>query len=121
MTSREYYQEHRDELRLYNRVYLSGWRKKQRELPEDVRRPSADKQYENKSPEGIAKRKARLKAQYAIRRGRLVRDSCEKSGCLEIAEAHHDDYSKPLEVRWLCRLHHEELHHGELNIRKERG
>ena len=25
-------------------------------------------------------------------------------------EAHHEDYSKPLEVTWYCRKHHLELH-----------
>lgn len=28
-------------------------------------------------------------------------------------QAHHDDYSKPLEVRWLCVPHHA-LHHKQL-------
>ena len=34
---------------------------------------------------------------------------CENCGALEV-EAHHDDYDKPLEVRWLCRHDHRQLH-----------
>ena len=47
----------------------------------------------------------------AIRDGRLIRQPCEICGEKKV-EAHHDDYSKPLEVRWLCRKHHLE-HHGK--------
>ncbi len=36
-----------------------------------------------------------------------IKKPCEVCGT--IAEAHHDDYSKPLEVRWLCSVHHKEL------------
>lgn len=28
----------------------------------------------------------------------------------EKTDAHHDDYEKALEVRWLCRLHHMQVH-----------
>lgn len=45
----------------------------------------------------------------AIRDGRLIRQPCEVCGH-EIAQAHHDDYSKPLDVRWLCTTHHAEWH-----------
>ena len=34
---------------------------------------------------------------------------CEKAECSELGERHHDDYSKPRKVRWLCRKHHKEL------------
>jgi len=39
----------------------------------------------------------------------LERQPCEVCGARP-AEAHHDDYSRPLEVRWLCKRHHAEHH-----------
>jgi ribosomal protein S27AE len=48
----------------------------------------------------------------AIRRGELVRQPCEVCGATKV-HAHHDDYSKPLDVRWLCSRHHR-LHHGAM-------
>jgi ribosomal protein S27AE len=47
------------------------------------------------------KRAARKKVGNAIRDGRLVKQPCEVCGAKKV-QAHHDDYSKPLEVRWLC-------------------
>jgi len=51
--------------------------------------------------------KARDAVNYQIRTGRLKRLPCEVCGA-ERTQAHHDDYSKPLEVKWLCMLHHRE-------------
>jgi len=49
----------------------------------------------------------------AIRTGRLVRGPCErrrrKDGCHGRIEGHHDDYERPLEVRWLCSKHHRQV------------
>lgn len=36
--------------------------------------------------------------------------NCEVENCEELGERHHDDYSKPLEIRWFCKKHHKELH-----------
>lgn len=46
----------------------------------------------------------------AIKRGELKRGSCQVCGTDAHVHAHHDDYSKPLDVRWLCREHHREHH-----------
>ena len=54
------------------------------------------------------KRKAVNAVNNALRDGRLERQPCETCGA--IAQAHHDDYSKPLDVRWLCTKHHAEWH-----------
>ena len=56
------------------------------------------------------KRVAQITVGNAIRDGKLLRKPCEKCGAK--ADAHHDDYSKPLDVRWLCRKHHMEHHRG---------
>ena len=39
---------------------------------------------------------------------------CEVENCLKLGEKHHDDYSKPLEVRWLCKRHHAMVESGGL-------
>lgn len=45
----------------------------------------------------------------AIRRGELSRRPCEQCGAAKTV-AHHDDYNKPLEVRWLCQPCHVRHH-----------
>lgn len=55
------------------------------------------------------KAKARAMVEREVLAGRLQRNPCEICGEPK-THAHHDDYSKPLEVRWLCVKHHMEAH-----------
>ena len=45
----------------------------------------------------------------ALRDGVLKKGKCRDCGSAEV-EAHHPDYSKPLEVIWFCRKHHRQEH-----------
>ena len=50
----------------------------------------------------------------ALLKGLLFRGACE-CGCSEPVQAHHDDYSRPLDVRWVCDRRHKEIHREEVN------
>jgi len=60
------------------------------------------------TPRAIHKRANRA-VERALAAGAMHRQPCEICGHPQ-AHAHHDDYSKPLDVRWLCRKHHVRLH-----------
>lgn len=54
---------------------------------------------------------ARESVHRAVRSGRLIKQPCKVCGESKVF-AHHVDYSKPLEVEWLCRKHHREVHNN---------
>ena len=60
------------------------------------------KAWQTRNPE---KRAAHIKVGNAVRDGKLIKQPCEVCGDVKV-QAHHDDYGKPLEVRWLCQEHH---------------
>lgn len=45
----------------------------------------------------------------ALQSGKIKRLPCEMCGDPK-SEGHHPDYSKPLDVMWLCRKHHRDVH-----------
>lgn len=55
------------------------------------------------------KNNAQQKLRHAVKIGKIVKTACEKCGNQK-SEGHHDDYSKPLSVRWLCRSCHANEH-----------
>lgn len=52
---------------------------------------------------------ARSYVRVYIKRGKITPGPCEVCGSAEV-QPHHEDYSQPLAVRWLCRVHHLEKH-----------
>jgi hypothetical protein len=65
--------------------------------------------WQRRHPEAVLAHKLVMQA---LANGKLVRESCVVCG-LAKTHAHHEDYSKPLEVVWLCQKHHKEHHRLE--------
>lgn len=65
------------------------------------------------------KRTAHTKVGNAVRDGRISREPCEWCGTSP-SQAHHFDYTKPLEITWLCVKCHNTVHkiHREHNRRQ---
>jgi hypothetical protein len=61
------------------------------------------------------KRAAHVLTGNAMATGKLIKQPCEICEKKRV-EAHHDDYTKPLDVRWLCKKHHAEHHKNEREI-----
>lgn len=59
---------------------------------------------------------ARAAVYRAVKKGDLVRQPCEGCGATDNIDGHHEDYSRPLDVSWLCRRCHKRLH---ANVRSE--
>lgn len=65
--------------------------------------------YKAQSGEDLKKQKCRASSKYMVIKGIINKKPCEKCGN-EKSEMHHEDYSKPKEVTWLCRECHVDLH-----------
>jgi len=46
----------------------------------------------------------------AMRSGKLVKECCSKCDSTFSVVAHHDDYLKPLNIRWMCQACHVQWH-----------
>lgn len=85
--NRQWKEEHKDEIKEYNHSYL--------EKNRDAIYRRRNKYVTEKT--GYAG----SKVAEAIRLGKITPSPCEMCGEKKV-QAHHDDYNKPLDVRWLC-------------------
>jgi len=70
------------------------------------------KKYGDMYPAEKKRALARNYARVYLLRGKIERKPCENCGD-PVAQMHHEDYDKPLEVRWLCRKCHVKHHADE--------
>jgi len=108
-----------EEKRAYFKAYRENNRDKIRENARKYARSDkgrkSNKQWYLNNPEKVNSKKYRdmVKARGILNRAILTdeikREPCQECGEVR-SEAHHRDYSKPLEVLWLCSVHHNATH-----------
>lgn len=121
--AKKYYEKHREEILIKKKIwneqhpeYLKQWYEKNK--IKRIRRPI---QYSN-TRSALTKRKyeklhpdralAHQKVTHLIKSGKILKSSnCILCGKECKTEAHHPDYSKPLDVMWICRKCHIDIHY----------
>lgn len=76
----------------------------------------AKKKFRESNP---VKAKAHNMVSNAIRDGELKKEPCMICNSSDV-QAHHPDYTKPLDVVWLCPLHHSKIHQYEKRVEEIR-
>jgi len=104
--------------RARDRIYSRKYREENPEWKKDNNRKNTGlvkrlvAEYCEKYPERV---KALSIFHRALYSGKIKRGECEICGS-EKVDGHHQDYSKPLEVVWLCHRHHKQLHAGIVKV-----
>lgn len=70
----------------------------------------------------VHERWATRRLERSIARGLMIRPkSCSVCGCDGKINGHHDDYNKPLSVRWLCSSCHADWHSKHIPVPSKRA
>jgi hypothetical protein len=84
-------------------LYKRKWRKTK------IGKTSTTNSFKKQISKNPDKFLARQSVMVAIRSGKLIKKPCKKCANPK-SEAHHKDYTKPLDVIWLCRKCHIQIH-----------
>lgn len=87
-----------------------AWEAVNRKDPERLARKAAQMRAYRKTDEYKVSQRAHGMVRRALDSGKMIRSPCQVCGEPK-TEAHHPDYSKPLDVEWLCKSHHVAKHH----------
>jgi ribosomal protein S27AE len=68
------------------------------------------KMQRDRSPSDRQKYLARKRVEYHVKVGNIKKEPCARCGITKSVQAHHEDYSKPLDVIWLCAKDHKARH-----------
>ena len=101
-TSRRWREEHPEKVEEQNKIYRKRKIELNKTLKYRVSMSKSRKKYIVANPD---KHQAHMLLNQAVRRGDIQRKPCNVCGN-PIVEGHHEDYTKPLEVIWLCRKCH---------------
>ena len=113
---REYYSDNREASLLYSKRYTEeNPDVRQRWKSDNMGKLAVDaRQYREDNPEKI---KAHSILNRAVKSGKVIRPNyCEDCFGDGKIEGHHEDYSKPLEVRWLCKRCHVSINKKEVSL-----
>ncbi len=110
---KDYYRRNKDKFRRHNRKYHQENQEKLLIYKREWYASNSEKEKSRKKLiEHSVEVLARGEVRKAISRGDITRGSCQVCG-EENAQGHHEDYTKPLDVLWLCDTHHKRLHGGQ--------
>jgi hypothetical protein len=124
MSTAEYSRAWREKNKEKSREHSRKWRENNREAhgvmnrkwnsEHPDQRKASSARFKKSHPQ---RNRAHSMLSWAVKNGKIQKQPCRDCGAVTV-DGHHDDYSKPLDVIWLCKLHHQALH-NQVEQRKE--
>lgn len=118
-SARLYKQTHREEILEWQSKYNRERRINPLSRPKLIEQQRQSRKRAAERGHKVMRDPEKLKAQHLVRNA-IYNGSIKRGVCciceLPEADAHHEDYSKPRNIYWLCRSHHKHRHMGKLEL-----